>query len=135
MEGSETAKGWPLGLGNMIARFRVAADTSGRTAAPPQPPHASRILPSTFSFTSVSSSNLDTESTASFFPDRSVPLGRLIGIRPSGKVDRREQPRETTSQRCGAGLRKGHENSEGVCAPLLHHVIGKIGRSGTTSRR
>ncbi|KAL0407390.1 UNVERIFIED_CONTAM: hypothetical protein Slati_4052900 [Sesamum latifolium] len=134
MEGNETAKGWPLGLGNMTARIRVA-DTSGRTAAPPQPPLASRILPSTVSFTSFSSSNLDTESTASFFPDRSVPLGRLIGIRPSGKVEPREQPRpETSSGRCRAGLRKGHENSEGLCAPLLHHVIGKMGcRSGTTS--
>ncbi|KAL2253189.1 uncharacterized protein LOC105167887 [Sesamum indicum] len=125
MEGNETAKGWPLGLGNMTARIRVAA--------PPQPPLASRIFPSTISFTSFSSSNLDTESTASFFPDPSVPLGRLIGIRASGKVDPPEQPRETTSGRCRAGLRKGHENSQGHCAPLLHHVIRKIGRSGTTS--
>ncbi|KAK4421207.1 hypothetical protein Salat_2071200 [Sesamum alatum] len=130
----ETAKGWPLGLGSMTARIRVDAGTS-RTTAPPQP-LASRILPST-SFTSVSSSNLDTESTASFFPDRSVPLGRLIGIRPSSKQSMypREQPRETTSDRCRAGLPKGRENSEGVCAPLLHHVIGKMGRSGTASRR
>ncbi|KAI3456232.1 hypothetical protein Pfo_012895 [Paulownia fortunei] len=80
MEGNyETPNGWPLGLGNMNSRIRVVR--TSQLVAPPQP-YASRLRRSS-SFSSFSSSNLDTESTASFFLDQSVSLGRLIGIRPA----------------------------------------------------
>ncbi|KAI3466696.1 hypothetical protein Pfo_023359 [Paulownia fortunei] len=132
MEGNDIPNGWPLGLGNMNSRIRVA-DTSQR-AAPPQP-YASRIHRSS-SFSSFSSSNLDTESTASFFPDQSVSLGRLIGIRPANKASLYcEHHRKLPAERSHPGLHQGHENSQGLCAPLLHHVIGKMGRSGSSSRR
>ncbi|KAG6778780.1 hypothetical protein POTOM_015126 [Populus tomentosa] len=73
-EGNEASNGWPLGL--MSTRLRVMETIQ----AAPAEPYSLRIRSSSFS--SFSSSNLDTESTASFFQDRSVPLGRLIGIRP-----------------------------------------------------
>ncbi|RYR49640.1 hypothetical protein Ahy_A07g036165 [Arachis hypogaea] len=69
--------GWPLGLGFLNIKLRV---TEAPAAAPVEP-FSSKQIPST-SFSSFSSSNLDTEqSTASFFQDKSVSLGRLIGIR------------------------------------------------------
>ncbi|CAK7350541.1 unnamed protein product [Dovyalis caffra] len=71
---NETSNGWPLGL--MSTRFRAMETVQ----VGPAEPHSLRIHSSSFS--SFSSSNLDTESTASFFQDNSVPLGRLIGIRP-----------------------------------------------------
>ncbi|KAL2475331.1 Uncharacterized protein Adt_36067 [Abeliophyllum distichum] len=71
--------GWPLGLGNMNVRFAVA-ETSVNAAAEAMPYASHRIRSSSSS--SISSSNLDTESASSFFPDQSVSLGRLIGIGP-----------------------------------------------------
>ncbi|KAG6473217.1 hypothetical protein ZIOFF_067130 [Zingiber officinale] len=38
------------------------------------------FIPSSPSFSSLSSSDLDTESTSSFFPDRSTTLGTLMGV-------------------------------------------------------
>ncbi|KAJ6416638.1 hypothetical protein OIU84_002494 [Salix udensis] len=73
-EDNEESNGWPLGL--MSTRLRVMESIR----AAPVEPYSLRLRSS--SFTSFSSSNLDTESTASFFQDSSVPLGRLIGIRP-----------------------------------------------------
>ncbi|MED6144789.1 hypothetical protein PIB30_018830 [Stylosanthes scabra] len=75
-ENDEMPNGWPLGLGFLNIRLRV---TEAPSAAPVEP-FSSMHAPST-SFSSFSSSNLDTESTASFFQDKSVSLGRLIGIR------------------------------------------------------
>ncbi|KAK6133436.1 hypothetical protein DH2020_032804 [Rehmannia glutinosa] len=110
------------------------ADTSGRRVAAPPQTYASRILRSS-SFSSFSSSNLDTESTASFFPDRSVSLGRLIGIRPVNKGGLyREVHRKIPDERSHPGVPKDHDNSQGLCAPLLHHVMGKMGKSGSSSR-
>ncbi|MED6222459.1 hypothetical protein PIB30_064698 [Stylosanthes scabra] len=76
-ENDEMPSGWPLGLGFLNIRLRVTEATS---AAAPVEPFSSMHAPS-ISFSSFSSSNLDTESTASFFQDKSVSLGRLIGIR------------------------------------------------------
>ncbi|XP_073027113.1 uncharacterized protein [Primulina eburnea] len=119
------SNGWPLGLGNMSYRIRAVELSAQQAVAPPQT-HTSRI-PRSFSFSSFSSSNLDTESTASFFWDRSVSLGRLIGIKAANKekliVDERSPaPFE--------GVSKSHENSRGICVPLLHCVIGRMTRSG-----
>ncbi|XP_073159206.1 uncharacterized protein [Henckelia pumila] len=115
------SNGWPLGLGNMSYRIR-GVELSAQQAAPPTQTHPSAI-PRSFSFSSYSSSNLDTESTASFFRDRSVSLGRLIGIKAANKeklvVNEKLAHLEEVS--------KSHENSRGnICVPLLHHVIGRI---------
>ncbi|KAL3615101.1 hypothetical protein CASFOL_040762 [Castilleja foliolosa] len=127
LEGNETPNGWPLGLGNMNSRISVAE------AVRPLPPR--RLLTAATSFSSFSSSNLDTESTASFFPDQSVTLGRLIGIRPrnnKGKLfdEHRKMPDERSRR---SGVPKCHEVSQEFCAPLLHYVMGKKGRNGNRS--
>ncbi|XP_020553967.1 uncharacterized protein LOC105175568 isoform X2 [Sesamum indicum] len=85
--GNEIAHGWPLGLiGNSDSGIRVVIDTSHQAAPPqPRPRNHTSQLHRCSSFSSFSSSNLDTESTASFFPDQSVSLGRLIGLRTSNK--------------------------------------------------
>ncbi|EYU43375.1 hypothetical protein ABFS82_08G140400 [Erythranthe guttata] len=143
MEGNDViiANGWPLGLGNMNSRIRVAAaaDTS-HTAAPPLANPSPILRIRTSSFSSFSSSNIDTESTASFFPDRSVSLGRLIGILPANKgillygdEHRRKMPDDRRSNH-PAGKEIHENNSRGLCVPLLQHVIGKISRSGGSSR-
>ncbi|KAI5075125.1 hypothetical protein GOP47_0009201 [Adiantum capillus-veneris] len=64
--GEVRSDGWPLGLQQdpMIRGF----------------PEAPVLFISTPSVTSDSSSDLDTESTGSFFPERSHTLGSLIGI-------------------------------------------------------
>ncbi|CAJ1938460.1 unnamed protein product [Sphenostylis stenocarpa] len=77
-ENDEMPIGWPFGLGILNTRLR---DVESPTA--PVEPHSMHI-PST-SFSSFSSSNLDTESTASFFQDNSVSLGHLIGLRAGEK--------------------------------------------------
>ncbi|KVH89502.1 uncharacterized protein LOC112526797 [Cynara cardunculus var. scolymus] len=136
IQGHEVPSGWPFGLGSMNTRLSVresgVAVTGGRE-------------PNTFhgpssSFSSFSSSNLDTESTASFFQDNSVSLGRLIGIAP------RENrtlyfPRTTCipdqrSQRSKVST-KAHEieTSHGICVPNLLNILVKISRSKSHTRQ
>ena len=104
--------GWPLGLENMNTRLLQAADSSPQAAVVASEPSSLHVPSSSFS--SFSSSNLDTEvlifvkidlsfiislwnhdinfsstcllqSTISFFADHSVTLGRLIGINPRSR--------------------------------------------------
>ncbi|KAL3522326.1 hypothetical protein ACH5RR_015160 [Cinchona calisaya] len=142
----ERPNGWPLGLGNINMRFRVtqnpqaaAAAVAAHTAAADQ---SSSEMPSP-SFSSFSSSNLDTESTASFFQDQSVSLGRLIGIRPGNRGSLQfpntmqfRQHRSFSSPRSNAEVSRAHgvETSQGLCVPLLQNVIEKMSRSKSTSR-
>ncbi|WJX52060.1 hypothetical protein P8452_38204 [Trifolium repens] len=77
-QNDEMQIGWPLGLGFVNMRLRVVESLP--TAQQVDPFSLSLHIPST-SFSSLSSSNLDTESTASFFKDNSVSLGNLIGIK------------------------------------------------------
>ncbi|KAG8385518.1 hypothetical protein BUALT_Bualt03G0053600 [Buddleja alternifolia] len=131
MEGNQVRpNGWPLGLRIMSTRIGVV--DASQTAAPPLPYPPRRLRSSSFS--SFSSSNLDTQSTASFFPDQSVSLGWLIGIRPTNKGI--FYHRKVTDERSNSPVvhRDHTHNSHGLCAPLIHHVIGRMGRSSTTSR-
>ncbi|KAG9447805.1 hypothetical protein H6P81_013933 [Aristolochia fimbriata] len=75
-QGDEVASGWPFGLENMNLRLR----NSETLQAVPAGSNSLRLHSTSFS--SFSSSDLDTESTRSFFQDRSITLGRLIGIKP-----------------------------------------------------
>ncbi|XP_057764444.1 uncharacterized protein LOC130985474 [Salvia miltiorrhiza] len=124
MEGN----GWPLGLGNINSRI-TAPGASEPVAPPPQPRLRQRQISS---FSSLSSSDLDTESTASFFPDQSVQLGRLIGMRPiGGNKMQREKEGNVGGEGChrgGHSPRCGALDSQGFCTPLLHHVIARIFR-------
>ncbi|KAG6594587.1 hypothetical protein SDJN03_11140, partial [Cucurbita argyrosperma subsp. sororia] len=80
-EDRDMINGWPLGLEVMNTRVRMADSQR----LPPTDPFPTSHIPSR-SFSSLSSSELDTMSTASFFQDHSVSLGRLIGIRPGDKT-------------------------------------------------
>lgn len=65
------SNGWPLGLQPVNVRIRPLEHHLRLSAS---------FLISTPSITSESSSDLDTESTGSFFPEKSTTLGSLIGI-------------------------------------------------------
>ncbi|KAL7174855.1 hypothetical protein ACSBR2_014600 [Camellia fascicularis] len=138
LEDHEMPNGWPLGLGNLNMRLRVT-ESLHPAATEPHPLHT----PSS-SCSSFSSSNLDTESTASFFQDHSVSLGRLIGIRSRERgsvyfpnASRFEQ-RESLSQRrscLDVPGEHGEEMCQGICVPLLVTILVKMSRSRSNSRR
>lgn len=73
------SSGWPLGLQPLSLRLRLLEHLRFTDAA--------SLLASTPSITSESSSDLDTESTGSFFPEKSTTLGRLIGIQSSTSMN------------------------------------------------
>lgn len=118
--------GWPLGLEVVNTRIRVVQDFPAVVAEPP-----SLHWPSS-SFSSFSSSNLDTESTASFFQDHSVSFGRLIGFRRrDGRGSCFPNPTTKSEKMClrvraansdvagGQGL----EMRRGICIPLLAAIV------------
>ncbi|KAG6754895.1 hypothetical protein POTOM_040696 [Populus tomentosa] len=132
---NETSNGWPLGL--MNTRLRVMESIQ----AAPVEPYSLRIRSSSFS--SFISSNLDTESSASFFQDSSVPLGRLIGIRPGNgalyfprrvHVDEGEKIAMRAASSEVSGARRA-DMSQGICIPLLFGTLEKMGRSKSKSRQ
>ncbi|KAK4347185.1 hypothetical protein RND71_033524 [Anisodus tanguticus] len=124
----EVPSGWPLGLENMNIRLRVAERSQVVTAAVAGEA-AYRLYVSSPSF---SSSNLDTESTMSFFQDQSVSLGRLIGIKPGNRgrlelsnrvhCEKKENvsARKSESEDCKG--QEGDNMSQKLCVPLLHRV-------------
>ncbi|KAK1556671.1 hypothetical protein Q3G72_009876 [Acer saccharum] len=146
----ETSNGWPLGLEIMNIRLRVMegeGEGEGTQAAPAAvEPDTTHVR--TVSFTSFSSSNLDTESTTSFFQDKSVTLGRLIGFKagnggslyfPKTAIRFEEHERRITTKTTAARGRcsdvsKGHNSvvdlSHGICVPLLM----KMNRSRSKQR-
>ncbi|KAK6124380.1 hypothetical protein DH2020_041873 [Rehmannia glutinosa] len=133
MEGNEMPNGWPLGLGNMNSRIRMVGTSQLVAVSPPQ--STASCLHRSLSFSSFSSSNLDTESTASFFPDQSVSLGRLIGIKAANKgrlyYEHDQNLVDERSDQVGLRVPKGHTyHSYGFCVPLLHHVIGRMAPTG-----
>ncbi|KAI5657154.1 hypothetical protein M9H77_25947 [Catharanthus roseus] len=142
-QGIETTNGWPLGLGNINIRLRRAQNSQPPPAAAAEQPYNNIEMVSP-SFSSFSSSNLDTESTASFFPDQSVSLGRLIGIRPAGNrgnlqfqntINRSLSNRRTQGEITRIrGVGAEETSQQGLCVPLLHNVIEKMSRSKSSSR-
>ncbi|KAG4955965.1 hypothetical protein JHK84_041946 [Glycine max] len=124
--------GWPFGLGFLNMRLRVGESLPAASVAPYQ-----LHVPST-SFSSFSSSNLDTESTASFFQDNSVSLAQLIGIRPGDRGRlyypnslRFEERKKKLAKSSGSDGSKvqGMDTSRVICIPLL-----KIRKSKKSSR-
>ncbi|KAL3596453.1 hypothetical protein D5086_008090 [Populus alba] len=117
-EGNEASNGWPLGL--MSTRLRVMETIQ----AAPAETYSLRIRSSSFS--SFSSSNLDTEvkicSSSSrcscqqhpFFQDRSVPTG------PANWNQTREWRADM---------------SHGICIRLLAGTLEKMSRSKSKSRQ
>ncbi|XP_073137693.1 uncharacterized protein [Henckelia pumila] len=130
--------GWPLGLGNIMNSTIRVAHTARPPPPPrdPPPPYASAVQYRSSSFSSLSTtSNLDTESTASFFPDQSVSLGWLFGIRDKGGDERRRCVTVidmSNVRGSDLGTHDGHENSRGLCVPLLL-LVGRLSRRGSIS--
>ncbi|KAF8029685.1 hypothetical protein BT93_E2191 [Corymbia citriodora subsp. variegata] len=127
--------GWPLGLEIMHLRLRLFESLQSATVDP-----QSFRRPST-RFSSISSSALDTESSASFFQDSSVSLGRLIGIRPgnSGRLYFPSSSSFRHDEEPETGLVRGSlsEKTEGrqadatggICVPLLLSILVRMSPS------
>ncbi|XP_027339455.1 uncharacterized protein LOC113853167 isoform X1 [Abrus precatorius] len=136
-ENDDMPIGWPLGLGFLSMRLRIVDSLPGASVVPYQ-----LDVPST-SFSSFSSSNLDTESTASFFQDNSVSLAQLIGIRAgdrgrlyfpnSLKFEEREK-KLTKGSTSNASKVQGVDMSRVVCIPMLLDTFLKIRKSKKSSR-
>ncbi|KAM7506049.1 hypothetical protein LguiB_004953 [Lonicera macranthoides] len=102
-------------------------------------PHTLHVPSSSFS--SFSSSNLDTESTASFFQDNSVSLGRLIGIKPGDRGSLYFpntvclQRHEDVSELQSLSHEREMEMSSGICVPQLLNIMVKRSRSKSCQTR
>ncbi|XVF27592.1 hypothetical protein REPUB_Repub14bG0121800 [Reevesia pubescens] len=138
-ENHETTNGWPLGLQIMSIRLRLQERLQ---ASAPTVETYSLHIPSS-SFSSFSSSNLDTESSASFFQDNSVSLGKLIGFRQRdrGSLYLQNTPHTEPSNRlpvtgsCKDVCRGHNANmSQGICIPLILGALVKISRNRTKSK-
>ncbi|CAJ2678672.1 unnamed protein product [Trifolium pratense] len=141
-QNDEIQIGWPLGLGFVNMRLRVVESLP---RAPIEPFSLSLHIPST-SFSSLSSSNLDTESTASFFKDNSVSLGNLIGIKagerrrlyfPNTLRFEENENKPLAKGSCSSDGTKSQEGdmSCGICIlSLLDPLLIKITKSKKNSR-
>ncbi|XP_022926836.1 uncharacterized protein LOC111433832 [Cucurbita moschata] len=133
-EDRDMINGWPLGLEVMNTRVRMADSQR----LPPTDPFPTSHIPSR-SFSSLSSSELDTMSTASFFQDHSVSLGRLIGIRPGDKTWLYLPTDENAcvsvnSASLDTRKTKSAEISGRICIPILIGIMLKMIRSRRNSR-
>nr|KYP42017.1 hypothetical protein KK1_036579 [Cajanus cajan] len=137
-QNDERPIGWPFGLGILNMRHRDAESTP----VAPVEPHSLHV-PST-SFSSFSTSNLDTESTASFFQDNSVSLGHLIGLRPgekgrlyfpnSLKLEEKREKKTLPKGSCSdASKAKQVDMARGICIPILLEALLKISRTKKSS--
>ncbi|TQD88172.1 hypothetical protein C1H46_026233 [Malus baccata] len=129
--------GWPLGLEIMNVRLRVVESLPAAVVG-----RRSSHLPSA-SFTSFSSSNLDTESSASFFQDHSTSLGRLIGLRTGDRgrlylpnsIHFEEHERiSIRGSHSEVSTRHRVDMSRRICIPLLLCALVKISRSKNKSK-
>ncbi|XP_061344581.1 uncharacterized protein LOC133290506 [Gastrolobium bilobum] len=137
-ENDEMPIGWPFGLGYLNMRLRVAE------SLPAAPVESYSLHMPSISFSSFSSSNLDTESTASFFEEHRVSLGRLIGIRPGGRgrlyfpnslrFEEREKKTIEKGTCSDAPEVQEMDMSRGICIPTLLDALLKISKSKKSSR-
>ncbi|CAI8591104.1 unnamed protein product [Vicia faba] len=144
-ENEEMVTGWPLGLGFLNTRLRVVeslpAASASASASSVEPPYQLH-MPST-SFSSFSTSNLDTESTASFFQDKSVSLAQLIGFRmddrgrlyfpKSLRFEERNMILENGSFSNGTKEQE-KDVAKVICIPVLLDALLKIIKSKKSSR-
>ncbi|XP_021902202.1 uncharacterized protein LOC110817807 [Carica papaya] len=140
-ENQGTSNGWPLGLEIMTVRLQIGERLSAAPVMARGP--YSFHLPSS-SFSSFSSSNLDTESTTSFFKDHSVSLGKLIGLRTgergrlyftnSIQCEQRERLSVRTQCADASVAHNKPEMSPGICVPLLLCALVKTGRTRNRSQ-
>ncbi|KAB2025572.1 hypothetical protein ERO13_D06G135900v2 [Gossypium hirsutum] len=143
-ENQETTNGWPLVLQIMAMKLRLQERIQYST--PAVEPHSPHIPSPSFS-SFCSSSNIDTESTASFFQDNNISLGKLIGFRQrdtgsvlylqstigaeqntivSGVCNCNDVSRGHCGDLCGQG--------QGICIPMVLGTLVKITRSRSKSK-
>ncbi|XP_039044397.1 uncharacterized protein At3g17950-like [Hibiscus syriacus] len=89
---AQREQGWPLGLEPLNARMGLVrnADFSGSIS------FTTLITASSPSSSCISSSDLDTQSTGSFYHDKSMTLGSLIGISSFIELSRTSTRRRRT---------------------------------------
>lgn len=94
---AQQEEGWPLGLRPLNARVGLVRnrDLSGSISF-------NTLLTGSPTSSTISSSDLDTESTGSFFHDKSITLGSLIGVSNILELSRR-----STRGRTAETLREG----------------------------
>ncbi|XP_022723630.1 uncharacterized protein LOC111280467 isoform X2 [Durio zibethinus] len=141
-ENHEMSKGWPLGLQIMSMRLRLQERLQAASPAVNEP--YSLHIPSS-SFSSFSSSNLDTQSSASFFQDNSVSLGMLIGFRPHDRgsslyfqntIRTEESNRPPVTGACKDVSRgQSTDMSQGICIPLIQGALVKMSRNRSKSKQ
>ncbi|XP_075637579.1 uncharacterized protein LOC142609754 [Castanea sativa] len=139
---AQQEEGWPLGLRPLNARVGLERnrDLSGSVSF-------STLLTGSPTSSIVSSSDLDTESTGSFFHDKSITLGSLIGVSSILDLSRR-----STRGRTSETLREGKNHKHKSClfsvcsklstdavnasnTPSLGHFLEEERRAATVYRR
>ncbi|XWS74138.1 hypothetical protein CRYUN_Cryun02cG0189900 [Craigia yunnanensis] len=141
-------EGWPLGLQPLNVRVGLARnhDYSGSISF-------NTILSGSPTSSTDSSSDLDTESTGSFFHDKSITLGRLIGVSSILELSKRSvrgRKAETTREKrsnnnnnrskvwlfslCSRDNTDA-ENVEANNAPSLGHFLAAERRTASQYRR
>ncbi|XP_031390488.1 uncharacterized protein LOC116202995 isoform X1 [Punica granatum] len=137
IEAHEMSIGWPLGLEIMNSRLGVVE--SIRTASA-----ETRLLLPSASFSSFTSSALDTESSASFFHDSSRSLGWLTGIKPGnggrlyfpGSRWCKEVDFRSIGGACSTFSKEKRVNaSKRICIPLLQNILVRASRNKNKSKR
>ncbi|TYI64445.1 hypothetical protein E1A91_D09G089400v1 [Gossypium mustelinum] len=139
----ENSNGWPLGLQIMGMRLRLQERLQHQVSAPPVQPYYLHIPSSSFS--SLFSSNLDTESSASFFQDNSVSLGKLIGFRQQERGSKHfrnainggeniRMPIKATCRDVSRRRQQSADMSQGICIPLILAALVKINKSKSKSK-
>ncbi|XP_022744632.1 uncharacterized protein LOC111295418 [Durio zibethinus] len=117
---AQREEGWPLGLQPLNARIGLARDPdfSGSVSF-------STLLTASPSSSSISSSDLDTQSTGSFFHDKSITLGSLIGISSFLEHSRRSTRRRTTET---------SRNQRNTSRPWLFSLCSKLSTDAVDSK-
>lgn len=109
---AQQEEGWPLGLQPLNVRVGLASrnpDYSGGSVS------FNTILTGSPTSSTDSSSDLDTESTGSFFHDRSITLGSLIGVSSILELSKRSvrgRKAETTREKGSSSSSNNNNRSK-----------------------
>eukprot|EP01018_Ginkgo_biloba_P034051 Gb_13645 [translate_table: standard] len=140
----EQNDGWPLGLQPLHVRVRLMENHILT-----EPNAFNALIAVSPSFSSDSSSDLDTESTGSFFYDKSITLGNLIGLQsdigvstrvidgrehPSAEVPRRNK-RNSRSKTWWGLCGSSDDCRENNMPPSLGQFLEVERRAAASSRR
>ncbi|XP_010937640.1 uncharacterized protein [Elaeis guineensis] len=134
--------GWPLGLQPLNVRVGLIRnlDFSGSLSF-------TTLVSGSPSPSSITSSDLDTDSTASFFHDRSITLGSLIGITSIFELSRRSLKRSRKQDTTRGKNSQKNKTWFSFCikarlkrvvagnAPSLGHFLEVERRAGNAHRR